>query len=500
MRAQTGGGRGDAGRRLALVAGRLRRVLWRVVGLTVLVGGITFVVVIGSTGLPEPDDRSIVAWSLVAGAVIAVLAPGAHRWLGERIDRSAAPGRVPTHRSLQGFGARMTRAVPLDELLLQLAETVTHGFARRRAEVWLVDGDTLTWTTGVPHRRAAPVPLDEQGRSVVALAGVSGPPWAAVWLPELTERGEANETSGSPLDPERARYVPLAHRGQLLGMLVVERDAAEPPFDDGDDQALERLAHQVAVALHNVELDSALQRTVGELRRRNAELQESRARLVSAADTERRRLERDLHDGAQQHLTGLSVKLQLAESLARTDPEASRHVLAEVRADLEHAKEQLRALAHGIFPPLLTIGGLHDALPAAASRAPLPVTVAAEGVGRYPPETEAAVYFCCLEALQNAAKHGGNGTRATIRVWEAPGELAFQVTDDGAGFTTGSFPEARPGSGAGHGLVNMADRLGALGGHLSVVSAPGAGTTIQGRIPLPSAPTTPTSSSTGSVG
>ena len=482
------GSRSPARRRaLAAVAGPLRRGLWRAATTVALVGAVTFVLVIGATGLPEGGERDVVAWSAVAGVVIALVAPSMRRWLDERAGRPGGPGGFrsggadPADR-LQAFGSRLTRAVPLDELLRQLAETITHGgFAQRRAEIWLADDDTLRWTTGVPHRRPRPVRLDDRERSVVALAGVSGPAWAAIWLPALAPDEPAGDPDGTRADAtDRVRYVPFAHRGQLLGLLVVERDGTEPPFDDGDDQALGRLAHQVAVALHNLELDSALQRTVGELRRRNAELQDSRARIVSAGDAERRRLERDLHDGAQQHLTGLAVKLRLAEALAATDPDAARQVLAEMRADLDHATDQLRALAHGIFPPLLTIGGLRDALPAVAARAPLAATVAVDGVGRYPLATEAAVYFCCLEALQNAAKHAGTGARATVRVWEDAGELSFEVGDDGAGFDQG---RAR----AGHGLVNMADRVGAVGGELTVTSVPGAGTTVRGRIPLPPA-------------
>ena len=201
---------------------------------------------------------------------------------------------------------------------------------------------------------------------------------------------------------------------------------------------------------------------------------------MSAGDAERQRLERNLHDGAQQHLTGLSVKLQLAAALSADDPEAWRRVLAEIEGDLDEAKEQLRSLAHGLFPPLLTIGGLCDALPAAVARSPLAATVEVAGVGRHGSEVEAAVYFCCVEAIQNAAKHAGDTARARVRVWEDGDALRFVVADDGRGFD-------RDGSGqgghGGHGLVNMSDRVGAIGGELTIRSAPGAGTTVEGRVP-----------------
>jgi signal transduction histidine kinase len=293
--------------------------------------------------------------------------------------------------------------------------------------------------------------------------------------------GDTDDTEGPG---DQVRYAPLSHRGELIGLLVVERGDGEPPFGDDDERVLDELARQVSVALHNVQLDAALERTVEQLRRRNAELQGSRARIVAAGDAERRRLERNLHDGAQQHLTGLSVKLQLVAGLVDTDADAARRVVAEVQAELDEAKDQLRALAHGLFPPLLTIGGLRDALPAVAARTQLAATVELNGVGRYEPDTEAAVYFCCVEALQNAGKHAGPPARATVRVWEDGGELRFTVADDGPGFTPS-------GATGGHGLVNMTDRVGAVGGELTIRSAPGRGTSVEGRVPVRPAPSRP---------
>jgi signal transduction histidine kinase len=460
----------------------LRAVL-RITGTTALVAGVTFLVVIGTTGLPHDADRAVVAWSLGSAALIAALAPGVQRRLTEQVDAVLSAGGGPAEDRLRAFGARLSRAVPMDELLLQMVETVKQTFAHRRAEVWLCHNDRLVWTVGIPHRRAGAVAatVDERARSVVATAGVSGAAWARVWLADLVDD---DDNVGS----ERIRFVPLAHRGHLLGLLVVERHDDEPSFGDEDDRVLDDLARQMGVALHNVQLDAALQQTVEQLRRRNAELQDSRTRIVSAGDAERRRLERNLHDGAQQHLTGLSVKLQLAMALAGPDPEASRDVLAEVHAELDEAKQQLRNLAHGIFPPLLTIGGLHDALPAAAARAPLPVTVDVSGVGRYETEIEAAIYFCCLEALQNAAKHAGSEARVAVRVWEDGTQLHFEVVDDGAGFAAGDGDASTSGGGGGvlrgHGLINMSDRVGAMGGELTIRSTPGDGTTVAARVPL----------------
>jgi signal transduction histidine kinase len=152
-------------------------------------------------------------------------------------------------------------------------------------------------------------------------------------------------------------------------------------------------------------------------------------------------------------------------------------VLEALGRDAKEAVEQLRELAHGIYPPLLLDRGLAEALTAAARRAGLPARIEASALARHPPEAEATVYFCCLEALTNAAKHAGPGARATVRVWQEQGGLLFEVADDGAGFATADGH-------AGAGLENMRDRLGALGGRLAIASEPGHGTSVTGTIPL----------------
>jgi signal transduction histidine kinase len=236
------------------------------------------------------------------------------------------------------------------------------------------------------------------------------------------------------------------------------------------------LARQVGLALHNVRLDAALQASLEQLQRRNEELIASRARVVAAADESRRQIERDLHDGAQQHLVALAVKVGLVRTLMDTAPETAAGMFDEVRGDVQVTLEVLRELAHGIYPPLLRERGLADALQAAASRASLPTTVRAAGVGRYETDVEAAVYFCCLEAMQNAGKHAGDGARVCVELAEADGSLWFEVRDDGAGFETTVDR-------GGHGFVNMRDRLGAFGGELEVRSAVGRGTTVRGTVP-----------------
>ncbi len=152
-------------------------------------------------------------------------------------------------------------------------------------------------------------------------------------------------------------------------------------------------------------------------------------------------------------------------------------MLEELRGDAQTTLTELRELAHGIYPPLLMDRGLREALVAASNRSVLPAEVEAE-VGRYSSDIEAAIYFCCLEAMQNAGKHAGEGAHITITLAESDHELRFQVADNGAGF------DANSSAVKGHGFVNMADRLGAIGGKLEVHSAPGEGTKIGGMIPL----------------
>ena len=297
---------------------------------------------------------------------------------------------------------------------------------------------------------------------------MSGPAWVRVWMPTIL----------SGAGDEILRVAPVTNSGELLGLLVVRRLDGATPFEERDDEALTDLARQVGLALHNAKLDSALQESLEEVQRQADELRASRARIVEAGDAQRRSIERDLHDGAQQHLVALAVNVRLARQLAEKDPAQAQVMLDQIGGDLQEAVQELRNLAHGIYPPLLADRGLPDALSAAAGRAALPTDVVADGVGRYEQAVEAAVYFCCLEALQNAGKHAGEGAHATITVREEAGALLFEVADTGAGF------ELESGAGRGAGFVNMADRVGAIGGTLSVDSAPGKGTRIGGRIPL----------------
>jgi signal transduction histidine kinase len=206
------------------------------------------------------------------------------------------------------------------------------------------------------------------------------------------------------------------------------------------------------------------------------ELEASRKRLVQAAFAERQRIERDLHDGIQQRMVGARVKLELADDALDANPQRGRRMLAEIGCDLDDAVEEVRSLAHGVYPALLETHGLLEALRSAARRSPAPVAIRGD-VSRYAPDTEAAIYFCCLETLQNVAKHAGRDAVADLRLWEDDGSLIFQTSDSGAGFAVSEAPQ-------GQGLLNMRDRLAAVGGTLSLKSILGLGTVVRGCVPI----------------
>jgi signal transduction histidine kinase len=201
------------------------------------------------------------------------------------------------------------------------------------------------------------------------------------------------------------------------------------------------------------------------------ELRASRARLVLAADADRRTIERELHDGPQQHLVALAVNLQLARQLAGPDPAAAKALLDEMGRDVQHALEEVRKLAHRVYPPLLEAGGLAAALRTAAVSVGVPTRIDVAADASYPPEVAGAVYFCCLEVLERA----GDGARATVAVRHEEGTLVFEAAEDGAG------SEATVSTGV---LSRLRDRVEAFGGQLTVRSEPGRGTRVSGSLPL----------------
>jgi signal transduction histidine kinase len=415
---------------------------------------------------------NVLLGALVVAILVIALATGAATAMARRRREAASLSAIDFVRS--SFASQLSRGVPMDELLLQMVEALRDGFKLDAAELWLREGGSLRLAAAEPRQERKSIAITPAEETIAANAHVSSAAWARVWLPALLEGR----------DQAILRVAPVSDSGQLFGLVVAQRARKGESLAAEIDVTLEEVARELGVALKKAHLDASLQDSLEQLRQRAVELQASRGRLVAAADAERRRIERNLHDGAQQHLVALSVKVRLLEQFAERDPERARSLMNQLQEDVGSAIEELRSLAHGIYPPLLSSAGLPVAMSAACRRAPLPATVEADGVGRHAPEIEAAVYFCCLEAMQNAAKHAGPGATARVRIWEDAGGLLFEVCDDGAGFETNGLAD-------GAGLTNMRDRLGAVGGTLRVQSD-GHGTRIHGVVPASASSVDPT--------
>jgi signal transduction histidine kinase len=439
-----------------------------VLGLAVLIAAVYAGVVLVLGRAPVEGERGLLLWSMAASAIAVVLAFPVRRGLTAFGRRVVLSDRGVADNTVRNFGSHASRSVPLDELLLQAAESLRTSLALTSAELWVVVGDSLSLKISDPEQRRPCIPLGAAETGSVARSGVSGAAWLRVWLPELlADRG------AEPV----LRAASVAHAGELLGMLVVQRPKGAAAFTDDEERSLGELARQIGLTLHNAKLDSALQASLDEVRRQARELQASRGRIVEAADTARRQIERDIHDGVQQHLVALAVKVRLIKQLHTQNPEKAAELLESLGGDLNDTLQELRDLAHGIYPPLLADKGLVEALASAARRAVLPTEVEADGIRRYGRVVEATAYFCCLEAFQNAGKYAGADVRVRASLREEGDALVFSVTDDGAGFDTRGMAQ-------GVGFVNMNDRLGAVGGTLRVESTPGAGTRVTGIIPL----------------
>ncbi len=281
-----------------------------------------------------------------------------------------------------------------------------------------------------------------------------------------------------------AILISLVFTGSVALILrFVVTEAALRPVDDLIE-GVERIAGgdlDARVPITSADELAVLGRAVNEMSERlaahDAEMRASRARIVAASDEARRNVERDLHDGAQQYLVLLQLRLGQARRMLETNPHEAASAMDEAIEELNHALAELRDLAHGIYPAVLESDGLPGALQAAAERSSMPVTVDSDGVSRYAQELEAAIYFCCLEALQNAAKHAGDGAKVSVRLSQVDGQVQFDVSDDGRGYDAAAM-------GPSAGLQNMADRIGALGGELRIDSAQGDGTTVRGAVPI----------------
>ena len=353
----------------------------------------------------------------VAAAIVAILFQPVRRWAQHLANRLVYGQRATPYEVLSGFSDRLAETYSMDDVLPRTARVLAEGIGAARVVIAL-------------HEGSSRVPV-------------------ATWPENATAPGEI-------------RSYEVRHQGEPLGVIEISM-RPDDPIDPGREKLVQDVAAQAGLVLRNAGLI--------------ADLRSSRQRLVAAQDEERRRLERNIHDGAQQQLVALAVKERLAVSLVGRDDDRLRALLTDLQSETSEALEDLRDLARGIYPPLLADQGLAAALEGQARKSPVAIEVEPDRIGRYPQELEAAVYFSCLEALQNVAKYAG-ATKATVRLSQANGDLTFEVIDDGVGFDPAAASR-------GSGLQGIADRLAALGGSVDIRSAPGEGTTVAGRVPVP---------------
>lgn len=401
------------------------------------------VVVRGGGALIGRTDSPHLGLSVLATAIVAL----AFGPVMARVRQWAATlvhgGRAAPYEVLARFLARVTETYPIEEVPARMARLLAEGTGAAYAQVWLVVGGEL-----------AP---------------------ASTWPPDAATRGDPPDPADQELVSRGRRVMTVHHAGEPLGVLLVQEHERQP-LTPVEERLFGGLAAQAGLVLRTVRLRAELARQLAEISQRAAELQASRLRIVATQDEERRRLERDIHDGAQQHLVALAVNLRLAQTLVGRSWDRAEDVFADLRTTAADTIETLTDLSRGIYPRVLTEAGLVPALRAAADTCPVPVTVTADPLARETADVEAALYFCCVEALQNAAKHA-DAAHVLVEVRRDGDAVTLVVRDDGVGFA------GPPRTGAG--LANMRDRIESAGGSLVVASRPGEGTRITARIPVP---------------
>jgi signal transduction histidine kinase len=408
--------------------------------LAVAITLIYIAIVVGVGSLIGGGGRVSFVLSLAATALVAVAFQPIRQRAQQLANRLVYGPRATPYEVLSRFSERVAQTIASEDTLQQMAAVLAEGTHAGRAQVWLRSGAFVRCAAEHPTANA-PQPVPVSGDDLPKLPGVDA-------------------------------AVPVRHQNELLGALAVEKRKGES-LAPIEEKLMADLARQAGLALKNVGLAADLQRRLEELRA-------SRERLVTAQDAERRRLERNIHDGAQQNLVALKVKLGLARQLLQKDPARVSDLIGQLEADTDETLSTLRDLARGIYPPLLADQGLVVALQAQARHSPIPVNLSTDGTGRYRADLEAATYFCCLEALQNAAKYS-QASEVRIELSQEDGFLIFVVEDNGRGYDAGQI---KPGSG----LQNMVDRVEALGGKLQISSSIGGGTRVVGRLPaLPAA-------------
>jgi signal transduction histidine kinase/plastocyanin len=425
---------------LTLVVVLVRYRLWdveRVVSKTLVYGilaafisTVYILIVVGVGSAVGTGGHQNLPLSILATAIVALAFEPLRRRLEGLANVLVYGRRTSPYEALAEFSRGLARSLTVEEVLPKMAQAGARGVGgeRSKVQVFLPGGSVraATWPEGAPN---------------------------------------------GPYD----RTITVYHEGRPVGDLWVAKPPGEALSRD-EDKLLADFASQAGPALRNVQLTAELQARLDEISAQAAELRASRQRLVAAQDAAARRLERNLHDGAQQQLVAIAVTARLARVIAVRDPVRADELLANLQTAANQALDTIRDLARGIYPPLLADEGLVVALQAHVQKVAVNARIEGGGLHRYPSETEAAVYFCCLEALQNVTKYA-RASNICVRLEETAGWLCFSVDDDGRGFD----PKATE---RGSGLQNMEDRLAALGGSLTIVSTPGGGTSVTGRMPV----------------
>jgi len=416
-------------------------------GLAGFVVWVYVVIVLGGGALIGHTDSPSVPLSVLATTVVALSFARVQDAL-ERATVRWGLGAAAPYDVLSRFSDAVTSTDATDGLPARMAMLLAQGTGAKWAQVWLnVSGDltlAATWPYDVDADRTPPsLPLED---------------------PVVTNGG--------------MRTLPVLHGSHLLGVLRLQ-ERSGLALTLVEERLFGGLAAQAGLVLDWVSLQAELGDHRAELLVRAQEIRASRQRLIETQDAERSRLERDLHDGAQQHLVALTVNLRLAHTIVGHSPDRAAAVLGEQAVAAHVAIETLSALSRGIYPRQLADEGLRAALRTAVAGSAMPVTVHTFGLARLPAPIEAALYFCCMEAVQNAAKHS-HATAVSVRVDEDSAGWHLTVTDDGTG-----FDQTHAAAASGAGLANMRDRVDAVGGTVKVVSLAGTGTTVTAVIPRP---------------
>ena len=410
------------------------------------------VVVLGGGALIGHTDSPSVPLSVLATTVVALLFARVQAALERATTRWGLGGPTP-YDVLSHFSDAVTSARGTDELPARMAMLLAQGTGAKWTQVWLnVSGRLSPAATWPAHAAADRTPPSMRSEDIV--------------MPD-----------------EGLRALAVSHGGQLLGVLRLQ-ERPGLPLTLVEERLFAGLAAQAGLVLRSVRLQAELDDRRAELLVRSGEIEASRARLIETQDAERSRLERDLHDGAQQHLVALTVNLRLAYTIVRRSPRRAAAVLADQAVAAHVAIETISALSRGIYPRELADEGLGAALRSAVAGSAMTVVIDTRGVARLPAPVEAALYFCGMEAVQNAAKHSGAGT-VSVQVDENAERWRLSVTDEGTG-----FDQTHATATSGVGLANMRDRLDAVGGTVDVMSSEPTGTKVTAVIPRTNVTTT----------